>query len=171
MASKDKNSKKIFIKSEGKCYDVPPEFYKNYDRYCNTTRKRMQYQGRCWCPRKKWWLCDSHCPDCEFYISSTKSLDEPIVSDDSSCTATRLDVTEDKNAVVEKIVADRNLLQYLFTKLQELDPEAEKLINIWREHPEGISDRKVAKLLGRPQRTFAYEMKRFRDKYRHLLDD
>ena len=42
---------------------------------------------------------------------------------------------------------------------------------IWMAHPEGISDRKVAKLLGRPQRTFANKMKRFREKYRHLLDD
>lgn len=170
MTKKD-NLQKIYDKQRKEWYTVPDDFFKSYDQMCNTMRKRQQYQGHCWCPRKKWWLCDTNCLDCEFHTSAIKSLDEPIINDDSSCTATLLDVTEDKNTVVEKIVADRNLLQYLFAKLRELDPEAEKMITIWQEHPEGISDRKMAKLLGRPQRTFAYELKRFRDKYRHLLDD
>ncbi len=116
-------------------------------------------------------MCDTNCLDCEFRISLTKSLDEPIFNDDGSSNGTLLDHIADPQAIAEKITSDHNLLQYLFAKLQELDPDAEKLMAIWMAHPEGISDRKVAKLLGRPQRTFANKMKRFREKYRHLLDD
>ena len=43
---------------------------------------------------------------------------------------------------------------------------ADRIIQIWQDHPEGISDRKVAELLGRKQRTFADEMKKFRDEFR-----
>lgn len=171
MTNKENQSKKIYDKNSKKWYSVSDEFYKAYDRYCNTTRKRMQYQGHCCCPKGKWWLCDACCLDCEFYISSTNSLDEPIFNDDGSSNGTLLDHVADSRAIAEKIISDRNLLQYLFAKLRELDPEADKLIAIWSEHPEGISDRKVAKLMGRPQRTFADEMKRFREKYHHLLYD
>lgn len=171
MISKDKQSKKIYDKNSKKWYSVSDEFYKAYDRYCNTTRKRIQYQGHCCCPKGKWWLCDAHCLDCEFYFSSTDSLDELIFNNDGSSKGTLPDRVADTKAIAEKIVSDRNLLQYLFAKLRELDSEADKLIAIWSEHPDGISDRKVAKLLGRPQRTFAEEMKRFREKYRHLLND
>ena len=155
-------TKKIYDKQSKKWYAVSDDCFKTYDRMCNTTRKRMQDHGRCWCSKKKHWLCDMNCTDCEFQIVLTKSLDEPIMNNDEASSGTLLDIVEDTNAIAEKIVADRDLLQYLFTRLQKLDPEAEKLFAIWREHPEGISDRKVAKLLGRPQRTFAYEMKRFR---------
>ena len=163
--------KKIYDKNNKKWYTISDEFYKAHDRYCNTTRKRMQYQGHCWCPKGKWWLCDAHCLDCEFYISSTDSLDEPIFNDDGSNNGILLDHVADTKAIAEKIISDRNLLQYLCAKLRELDPEADKLITIWRNHPDGISDRKLAKMLGRPQRTFADEMKRFRKKYHHLIDD
>lgn len=169
--TKKANEKKIYDKQTKKWYVVPTECFKAYDRLCNTVRKRMQYQGRCCCPKGKWWLCDTNCLDCEFYISPTKSLNESIFNDDGSSNGTLLDHIADPSAIAEKITSDRNLLQYLFAKLQELDPDAEKLMAIWMEHPEGISDRKVAKLLGRPQRTFANEMKRFREKYRHLIDD
>ena len=171
MTNKENQNRRIYDKNSKKWYSVPDDFYKAYDRYCNTIRKRMQYQGRCWCPKGKWWLCDAHCLDCEFYISQTNSLDEPIFNDDGSSNGILLDHIADTKAIAEKIISDRNLLQYLFAKLRELDSEADKLIAIWSKHPDGISDRKVAKLLGRPQRTFAEEMKRFREKYHHLLYD
>ena len=163
--------KKIYDKISKKWYTVSDEFYTAYDRHCNTTRKRMQYQGRCWCPKGKWWLCDAHCLDCEFYLSPTVSLDEPIIADDGSCDSDRVDYVADPNAITEKIATDRDLLLFLFARLKEIDPDAEKLMRILKDHPEGIADRKVAKILERPQRTFADEMRRFRKKYRHLIDD
>ena len=171
MTNKENQSRRIYDKISKKWYTVPDEFYTAYDRLCNTTRKRMQYQGRCCCPKGKWWLCDACCLDCEFYLSPTVSLDEPIIADDGSTDSTRGDYVADPNTLTEKISADRDLLLFLFTRLKEIDPDAEKLMQICKDHPEGISDRKVAKILEQPQRTFAEEMKKFREKYRHYLDD
>lgn len=84
---------------------------------CNTTRKRMQYRKQCCCPKGKWWLCDTHCLDCEFYIAPSVSLDEPIILDDRSSDNTLGDYVSDPNALTEKIAADRDLLLFLFARL------------------------------------------------------
>lgn len=130
------------------------------------------YRGECFCPRSKWWLCDGNCIDCEFYISPTESLDAPILSDDGATNATLMDFVPDPRALPEKFAADCDLLEYLCARLKELFAEdTEKVLTIWKDHPDGISDRKVAKAIGYPQRTFANKMKRFRDMYHHLLDN
>lgn len=78
MTNKENQGKKIYNKISKKWYAVSNEFYKAYDRMCNTTRKRMQYRKQCCCPKGKWWLCDAQCLDCEFYIAPSVSLDEPL---------------------------------------------------------------------------------------------
>lgn len=171
MTNKENQGKKIYDKASKKWYAVSNEFYKAYDRMCNTTRKRMQYRKQCCCPRSKWWLCDAHCLDCEFYIAPSVSLDEPIILDDRSSDSTLGDYVSDPNTLTEKIAADRDLLLFLCARLKEIDPDAEKIIQIWKNYPAGISNRKIANMLGRSQRTFADEMKRFREKYRHFLND
>ena len=157
MTNKENQGKKIYDKASKKWYVVSNEFYKAYDRMCNTTRKRMQYR--------------KHCLDCDFYIAPSVALDEPIILDDRSSDSTLGDYVSDPNALTEKIAADRDLLLFLFARLKEIDPDAEKIIQIWKNHPAGISNRKIANMLGRSQRTFADEMKRFREKYRHFLND
>ena len=56
------------------------------------------------------------------------------------------------------LISDRILLEQLFARLRELDPEADTIIQLWMDHPEGISDRAIARELGRPQKTFADQM-------------
>lgn len=67
--------------------------------------------------------------------------------------------------------ADRMLLEQLFTRLRELDPEADTIIQLWKDHPEGISDRAIARELGRPQKTFADQMKKYRTDLRRITGD
>lgn len=67
--------------------------------------------------------------------------------------------------------ADRILLEQLFTRLRELDPEADTIIQLWKDHPEGISDRAIARELGRPQKTFADQMKKYRTDLRRITGD
>ena len=69
---------------------------------------------------------------------------------------------------MEDDIADRMLLEQLIAKLRELDPESETIIQLWLDHPEGISDRKIAEALGRPQRTFADQMKKYRTELRKI---
>ena len=172
MKTNDNQSKSIYDKITKQWYEIPEDQYREYDRWRTALRKRMQYRGECFCPRSKWWLCDGNCLDCEFYISPTESLDAPILSDDGATNATLMDFVPDPRALPEKFAADCDLLEYLCARLKELFAEdTEKVLTIWKDHPDGISDRKVAKAIGYPQRTFANKMKRFRDKYRHLLDN
>ena len=57
----------------------------------------------------------------------------------------------------------------LFARLRELDPEADTIIQLWMDHPEGISDRAIARELGRPQKTFAPDqMKKYRTDLRKI---
>ena len=67
--------------------------------------------------------------------------------------------------------ADRMLLEQLFTRLRELNPEADTIIQLWKDHPEGISDRAIARELGRPQKTFADQMKKYRTDLRRITGD
>lgn len=62
---------------------------------------------------------------------------------------------------MEEVTSDRILLEQLFQRLRELDPDADKIIEYWKDDS-SISDREIAKRLGRKQRTFADQMKKIR---------
>ena len=94
------------------------------------TQKREQYHGRCMCPKYYLWKCDGQCDLCEYHAPDTVSLDEPL------------------------------LLKHLIARFRELDPDADRIIQMRLNNPK-ISDRKIAETLGRPQRTFADQMKRY----------
>jgi hypothetical protein len=162
MKNSDNKGKRIYDKNTHTWYEVPEEQYKEFDQWRTSLRKREQYWNRCFCPRSKWWLCDGNCLDCEFHTRNEVSLDDPLPDGEG----TLGDYVPDDKPTPEEITADRDLLKRLIKRLHEIDPEADRIIAIWQEHPEGISDRKVAELLGRKQRTFADEMKKFRDEFR-----
>ena len=63
------------------------------------------------------------------------------------------------------------VLEQLFARLRELDPEADTIIQLWKDHPEGISDRAIARELGRPQKTFADQMKKYRTDLRRITGE
>jgi hypothetical protein len=81
------------------------------------------------------------------------------------------DYLPDNNTPIEKLISDRILLEQLFARLRELDPEANTIIQLWMDHPEGISDRAIARELGRPQKTFADQMKKYRIDLRRITGD
>lgn len=72
-----------------------------------------------------------------------------------------MDMLPDENASMEQIYEDRILLEQLFQRLRELDPDADRIIAMWMANDK-ISDRAIAEALGRKQRTFADQMKRIR---------
>lgn len=156
---------RIYDKSLRQWFEVPKEYYEEFDKKRTAFRKREQYHRRCCCPREKWWLCDMFCEDCEYRrAGDLLSLDAP----EGDGSVTLLDLQETEGPRMEDIITDRMLLDRLFTKLRELDPEADTIIQLWIDHPEGISDRKIAEALGRRQRTFADQMKRIRTELRKI---
>ena len=61
----------------------------------------------------------------------------------------------------------RTLTARLIERLRELDPDADAILALWQENDK-FSDRAIAKALGRPQRTFADQMKRYRTELRKI---
>lgn len=157
-------SHRIYDKDLKEWFEVPADYYQEYDRERTAFRKQMQDHGRCCCPRSKWWLCDMMCEDCEYRrAGDLLSLDAP--GGDGSVTL--LDQQEDEGPHMEDVVADRDLLARLIARLRELDPDADAILALWQENDK-ISDRAIAKALGRPQRTFADQMKRIRTELRKV---
>ena len=68
-------------------------------------------------------------------------------------------LTANAHSAIEDICADRDLLKHLIARFRELDPDADRIIQMRLDNPK-ISDRKIAEALGRKQRTFADQMKR-----------
>ncbi len=97
------------------------------------------------CTKRYLWKCDGQCDLCEYHAPDTTSLDEPL---------------PDSKPSIEDIYADRDLLKHLITRFREIDPDADRIIQMRLDNPK-ISDRKIAEALGRPQRTFADQMKRY----------
>jgi hypothetical protein len=169
MEKKDNQSKqnRIYIKSAKAWFDVPEDQYQAYDRRVCAIRKRMQYHGECICTKRNFWLCDGMCQDCVFYRPAAVSLNTPLPDGDG----TLEDYVPGNAPTPEEIVSDKLLLESLIDHLREIDPDADQIIQIWKDNPDGISDRKVAQMLGRAQRTFAYEMKKFRADCRKIRRD
>ena len=158
------NQSRIYDKTLKTWIDVPADYYLEYDRERTAFRKRMQDHGRCCCPRSKWWLCDTFCDKCVFRrVGDLISIDATEGDDD----VYMLDHLEAASPRMEDVIADRDLLARMVKRLRELDPEADAILALWQEDST-MSDRAVARALGRPQHTFADQMKRIRTELRKV---
>ena len=109
------------------------------------------------------------CDDCEFRCGQKPlSLDEAI-TDDDGCESSLLDLLPGNDVDVEEVTADRDLVEKLLQLLREMDPDADRIIELWKEDWK-ISDRKIAEKIGRKQRNFAYQMKRYREAAKIFLE-
>ena len=81
--------------------------------------------------------------------------------------ANMYDCIPNSSPSMENVIADRLLLDQLFNRLRELDPDADTIIQCWLDDYK-ISDRAIAEKLGRPQRTFADQMKKIRTELRKV---
>ena len=128
-------------------------------------RMKAQAHGQCVCPQSKVWVCDGDCLVCEYRRSGDMaSLDIPVGEDGED---TMLDMIQDETPSIEGVVADRDLLDRLFARLRELDPDADAIIAMWQADW-NVSDRTIAEALCRPQRTFADQMKKYRTELRRI---
>ncbi|MDY5772463.1 MAG: hypothetical protein SPK32_03365, partial [Bacteroidaceae bacterium] len=119
-----RQSNRIYDRNLKEWFEVPADYYKEYDRERTAFRKRMQDHGRCCCPRDKWWLCDMFCEDCEYRRAGDMlSLDAP----EGDGSVTMLDQQEVSGPRMEDVIADRDLLARLIARLRELDPDADAI--------------------------------------------
>ena len=127
----------IYLRSTGEKISVTKEQHDSFYKEADRIRHKEQDRGRCMCPYRFIWKCDGECLDC------------------------------DRSKPMEKVIADRMLLEQLFARLRELDPDADTIIQCWLDDYK-ISDRAIAEKLGRKQRTFADQMKKIRTELRKI---
>jgi len=150
----------IYIRSIKKKVPVSKKLHDFFYTEATRTRKRAQYHGQCMCPKSKNWLCDGDCLICEYRApGDVLSLDATNDGDES---ANFYNSEMLSNNDMEDIITDRLLLESLLNRMTELDPDGARIYELLGE---GLSDRAIAETLGRKQRTFADQMK----KYRHEL--
>lgn len=153
---------KVYLHRSKTWVEVTEEQYYAYYRDIWATRKRAQAHGQCMCPKSKTWMCDGDCPICEFSgAGDMRSLDALNPDGNSGM----YDYLPDTAPNMEDIITDRMLLDQLIQRLRELDPDADHIIQMLGEE---MSDRAIAEKLGRKQRTFADQMKRYRTELRKI---
>lgn len=154
----------IYIRSTKQKVFVTDELFKDFYDEAGRVRKREQYHHRCMCPKKFIWACDGDCAVCEYHTAGDMlSLDAGNNDDGSNLYDSEVTAT----ASMEQVTSDRILLEQLFERLRELDPDADRIIELWSEN-DRLSDRAIAEILGRKQRTFADQMKRIRTELRKV---
>ena len=167
MANKENQSQKfIYIRSLKEKVPCTEQQFKEFYREATRIRKKEQYYHRCKCPKKYIWACDGDCDNCEHHLGyGVLSLDAPNTEDGS----TLIESEELSSPILmEQIINDRLLLENLFERLRELDPDADKIIKYWIDDS-SISDREIARRLGRKQRTFADQIIKIRTELYKVL--
>lgn len=126
------------------------------------TQKREQHHHRCMCTRKYLWKCDGNCDLFEYHAAGDMlSLDVP--TEDGN--ANMYGIIPDSAPTMEDVLSDAMLLEQLIARFRELDPDADRIIELLMDE---LSDRKIAEKLGRKQRTFADQMKKIRTELRKI---
>lgn len=152
----------IYVRSTSQKVLVTKEQHDTFYKEADRIRHKEQDHGRCMCPYRFIWKCDGDCLDCEYHAAGDiSSLDQPL----SDGNGTLGDYIPDRSKPMEKVIADRMLLEQLIARFRELDPDADRIIELLGDE---LSDRKIAEQLGRKQRTFADQMKKIRTELRKI---
>lgn len=154
----NQNTPFIYSRSLKEKIPCTEEQFRDFYRMAGAIRKKEQYHHRCKCPKQFIWACDGDCENCEHHLGYKElSLEAPNTETGDSF----MDMLPDESVSMEQVYEDRLLLEQLFQRLRELDPDADRIIAMWMANDK-ISDRAIAEALGRNQRTFADQMKRIR---------
>ena len=141
MANLDNQSQRfIYIRSLKEKVPCTEQQFQEFYREATRIRKKEQYYHRCKCPKQFIWACDGDCENCEHHLGYKElSLEAPNTETGDSF----MDMLPDENASMEQIYEDHILLEQLFKRLCELDPDADRIIAMWMANDK-ISDRAIA---------------------------
>ncbi len=157
MAIRDKNPGNdkhyIYDRRSGRKINVSDEIYAEYYRELWRQRKQAQSQGRCLCPFWELWKCDDNCTDCPHRADGMMmQLDDDNGEVSMSTQRIRIATPEEEYEATELYGRLRRLLE-------KLDARGGEILDLLCKE---LPDSTIAKKLGRPQRTFASQMERYR---------
>lgn len=79
MRIKKNDARKVYLKTIRQWMEMDEEVYYAYQRPIDAHRKRIQYHGRCFCPKNEIWKCDGDCGLCRHSrAGDMASLDEKV---------------------------------------------------------------------------------------------
>ena len=158
----ESTERKIYLKDLHQWVPVSKTDFDNYYRDVNAYRRRQQEHGRCVCPASQRYLCDMDCCTCRFHKGGDElSLDYTVTVKDGNEKSWLL---PDDRPSAQSVMEDRELLDTLLHKLDELDPEGRRICELVME---GRSERDCGKEMGMARNTFVYK----RDKLFAALAD
>ena len=160
----ESTERKIYLKDLHQWVPVSKADFDNYYRDINAYRRRQQEHGRCVCPASKRYLCNMDCCTCRFHKGGDElSLDYTVTDEDGNEKSWLEDLPDDRPSA-QSVMEDRELLDTLLHKLDELDPEGRRICELVME---GRSERDCGKEMGMARNTFVYK----RDKLFAALAD
>jgi len=159
---KSNYNRKVYLKDLHQWVPVSKTDFDNYYRDINTYRRRQQEHGRCVCPASKRYLCDMDCCSCRFHSGGDELSLDYTVADDDGNEMSWLDDLADDAPSIQLILEDRDLLNSLHARLDELDPDGRRICELIMQ---GCPERTAAEKLGLSRNTYVYR----RDKLLTLL--
>jgi len=152
----------IYLKDLHQWVPVSKTDFDNYYRDVNAYRRRQQEHGRCVCPASKRYLCDMDCGGCPFHKGGDELSLDYTISDEDGNEKSWLDDVADDAPSIQSVLEDRELLNALHARLDELDPDGRLICELIMQ---GCPERAAAEKLGLPRNTYTYR----RDKLLALL--
>lgn len=160
----ESTERKIYLKGLHQWVPVSKTDFDNYYRDVNAYRRRQQEHGRCVCPASKRYLCDMDCYTCRFHKGGDELSLDYTVTDEDGNEKSWLEALPDDRPSAQSVMEDRELLDTLLHKLDELEPEGRRICELVME---GRSERDCGKEMGMARNTFVYK----RDKLFAALAD
>jgi len=159
----------IYLKDLHQWVSVSKADYDNYYRDINAYRRRQQEHGRCVCPASKRYLCVMDCWTCRFLKGGDELSLDYTVSDEDGNEKSWLDDLQDDGLSAQSILEERELLDALMSKLNELDPDYRRICELLLQKK---SEREIASIMGISQQsTINYKKKKAFEALRVLLRD
>ena len=137
---------KIYIQVLGEFIEVRKNVFRVFYNSCSSERKRLQQEGKCFCPQKMIWKCDCDCINCSF---SCKSENDVSYNNDSD----KIESIPAEDATESQISV--TALKQLIKEISAVYPDAETII--WMRYM-GYSDREIQEMIHIPRRTFEYRI-------------
>ena len=157
MQSNDKQYY-IYLRSSRERIPCTKEEFDAYYRDIDLFRQKQQYRKQCVCPQKKWLECDMDCQTCPFRRNDVFSLDKPLETAEGE-EMSLLESIPDESPLISEIIANKEHLNLLFRRLNEIMPEA---IEIGRLRQSGLNDSDIAARIGKPRTTLLSRLQKAR---------
>ena len=157
----------IYVRSTGEKVPVTKEQHDSFYKEADRIRHKEQDHGRCMCPYRFIWKCDGDCIGCEYHAAGDiTSLDQPLPDGNgTSVTIFPTAVSRWKKSSPTACCWSSSLPDCVSLTRKPIPSSS------FGGSPGGISDRAIARELGRPQKTFADQMKKYRTDLRRITGD